>query len=210
MRRCRYRRFFRKNHGQNRIKRLALVVTIALIGWAVLSEVGLSAVSDELVCEAVRSRILSCVNSALANELDKTDGEFVTVSRDDTGKIISITADALQLNSFKQGVLSQLKKNLNGSTTVNIPLGSLTAIRILNGRGPHVLLKLRLESAISISFDTKLITAGVNQSCYKITATVAIDSYSQSKSFNANVSASATAVLAEAVIVGEVPSLVTQ
>lgn len=206
MRRFRYHRGFGRNHGQNKIKRLALAVTAALLCWALVSEAGLSSVSDELITEAVKAEIQSCINTALNEELSKADSEFVTVSRDDSGKVSSVIANTAQLNSLKHGVLSQLEKQLNGNVTARVPLGSLTGVRVLNGRGPCVSIKLKLETSVSVSFNAELISAGVNQSCHKITASVAAESFSQSKRFSVAVSATATAVLAEAVIVGEVPS----
>lgn len=181
-------------------------MTAALLCWAVVSEAGLSSVSDELICEAVKSRILSCVNTAIDKELAQNNADFVTVSRDDDGKISSVVTDTAKLNSLKQGMLSRLEKTLNGSITARVPLGSLTNIRVLNGRGPCVAVKLKLESTVSVVFDTELSSAGVNQSCHKITVTVAVDSSSQSKSFHTATSVSATTVLAETMIVGNVPS----
>lgn len=175
--------------------------------WETVSEAGLSAVSQELTEEAARNYLLSTINQAVNEELQEDAGSFVSVSQSGNGEVSSVSANAARLNNLKTGVLSRLSKALNGKVTAYVPVGSLTNVGILNGRGPKVPIKLNLESSADVSFQTEFDSAGVNQSCHRITMTVKARAYSQSQRFETRVEEQTVTVLAETVVVGAVPDV---
>lgn len=130
---------------------------------------------------------------------------FVSVESDETGKPVTVYTDAAALNQLRARMLSRLEETLNGSVTVEIPAGSLTNIALLNGRGFPVPLTLRMESSADLSFQTEFVSAGINQTCHRITMTVKVQTYSQSKRFETQAEVETSTVLAETVLVGVVP-----
>lgn len=199
---------YRPTAGKKRKgRRIALAAAAVLLFWGTVSEAGLSAVSQELTEEAARSYLLSAINQAVNEELQEGEGSFVAVCKSGSGEVSAVSADAAKLNSLKTGVLSRLSKSLNGKVTAYVPIGSLTNVGILNGRGPKVPIKLNLESSADISFQTEFDSAGVNQSCHRITMTVKARTYSQSRRFETRVEAQTATVLAETVIIGDVPNV---
>lgn len=175
--------------------------------WETVSEAGLSAVSQELTEEAARGYLLSAMNQAVHEELQEGEGAFVFVSQSGSGDVSSVSANAAKLNALKTGVLSRLSKSLNGRITAYVPVGSLTNVGVLNGRGPKVPVKLNLEGSADVSFQTEFDSAGVNQSCHRITMTVKARAYSQSQRFETRVEEQTATVLAETIVIGDVPDV---
>ena len=135
-----------------------------------------------------------------------TDYEQINITVDD------ISRPGLQLAGYfdhfepmRLQVLGTLEESLNGSVTVEVPLGSLTVVALLNGRGFPVPLTLGMEGSADLSFQTEFVSAGINQSCHRITMTVRVQAYSHSQRFPVHVAETSSTVLAETVLVGNVP-----
>ncbi len=194
---------YRRGQGKFRVAIFVPVVLCLLVLG--LSELGLGGVSGELTREAARGYILDCVSQAVQDELEAQSEPFVTVQRQESGQVSLVTADAKRLNKLKAGVLERLSQSLRGQATAQVPVGSLTGIGLLSGRGFPVPIKLRLEGSAVVEFSTEFASAGVNQTCHRLIMTVRAQAYSQSKRFETAVETETATVLAETLVVGEVP-----
>ena len=181
-------------------------VTLTLTG---LSELALSAVSPKLTEEAARGYVLDCISEAVEAELQAEDGGFVAIQREAGGGVSLVSADSERLNSLRAKVLQRLSKDLRGRATVYIPVGSLTGVGLFNGRGFPVPVRMQLEGSAVVEFSTDLISAGVNQTCHRLSMKVSAQVFSQSKRFETSVQAETSTVLAETLVVGEVPKFIT-
>lgn len=199
-------RRFRTTRRKGRWKIPFLLIGLLLFGSVVFSEWGLGAVSEELTQEAARGYVLSCVNQAVKEALEDRDS-FVQVERSEGGEPIAVHTDTAALNQLRTQVLSKLEETLNGSVTVKVPVGSLTGIALLNGHGFPVPLTLRLEASADLSFQTEFESAGINQSCHRVTMLVMVQAYSQSNRFETRTQVETSTVLAETVLVGSVPEM---
>lgn len=199
-------RRFRMTRRRRKGKAVLALVVMSLFGIGTFSEWGLGSISEELTREAVRGYVLSCVNQAVEEALEE-DHSFVQVERDPSGEPVAVQTDTSALNDLRATMLSGLEKTLNGRITVQVPAGSLTGIALLNGRGFPIPLRLSLESYADLSFQTDFSSAGINQSCHRVTMTVTVQAYSQSKRFETQVQVESSTVLAETVLVGTVPEI---
>ncbi|RKJ38976.1 hypothetical protein D7X94_14205 [Acutalibacter sp. 1XD8-33] len=198
-------RSYRKGRGWLRWLGVLAGISLAV---GILSEWALSAVSNELTQEAARGYVLDCMAQAVEAELDKEGEPFVTVERGPQGQVSMVRADPERLNRLKAGVLERLSASLRGRATVYVPVGSLTGVGLFNGRGFPVPIKLQLEGSALVEFSTDFTSAGVNQTCHRLVMTVRARAYSQSKRFEAWVEEETATVLAETLVVGEVPQFV--
>ncbi len=199
---------YRTSAGGKRKKRRVLpALTVILLLWGVISEKGLSSVSPQLTEEAARNYLLLSMNKAVDEELRDRENSFVNVARSSGGEISAVSTDAAALNRLKSGILNRLSKSLNGNVAAWVPIGSFTDVGVFNGRGPKAAVKLNLEGSADVSFQTDFHSAGINQSCHRIIMTVKARAYSQSKRFETQVEEQTVTVLAETVVVGEVPDV---
>ncbi len=203
-------RWKRRRRPPARHKRAFGAVGLALLLcalWTLCWERGLAALSPELIEEAARGYVLECLTQAVEEEMAGEESPYIQVERDGKGQITAASANPHALNQLKARVLERLSQSLNGRKEIKVPLGSLTGIRILNGRGFCVPVRMAFEGSANLRFDTEFTTAGVNQSLHRITMTVTAYAYSQSRRFEAKVEESTSTVLAETLVVGPVPSL---
>ena len=177
---------------------LALSLTLMVV-WGILCETGSRFISQELAEEAIQHYLRSAVNRAVSAELEDRESAFAQVSP--TG----IRTDAAALNSLKSGVMERLEKSLNGRAKASVPIGSLTRLRIFAGRGPGVPIRLDIHGSANVVFDTEFTSAGINQSCHRMTMTVRVQAYTGARQFETAAQFETTTVLAETVMVGEVP-----
>ena len=201
------RRLPRRYRSSGGKRRRLLWLGLAVILIAALCERAISGVSPELVEEAARGYVLECISRAVDAELEESDAPFVTVERESGGKISMVSADQERLNRLRAGVLERLSRSLKGKATVYVPVGSLTGVGLFNGRGFPVPVKLQLEGSAVVEFSTEFTGAGLNQTCHRLMMTVRARAYSPSKRFETSVETEAATVLAETMVVGEVPKL---
>lgn len=181
------------------------MVLVAAAALGALAEWVLSGVTPELTQEAARGYVLECISQAVEAELEEDPEPFVVIQREEDGQVALVSADSQRLNRLKSRVLERLSKSLRGRATVYVPVGSLTGIGLLNGRGFPVPLKLQLEGSAVVEFFTDFTGAGLNQTCHRLTMTVQARAYSTSRRFETAVEAQTSTVLAETMVVGEVP-----
>ncbi len=203
-------RLSRRPFRWSRARGLLVILAVLALGAAALSELALSAVTPALTQEAARGYMLDCVAEAVEAELEADPAPFVTVEREPAGQVALLSADPERLNRLRAGVLERLSHSLRGQVTVYVPVGSLTGVGLFNGRGFPVPVRLRLEGSAEAEFATDLLSAGVNQTCHRLTLTVRARAYSQSRRFETSAETESVTVLAETVVVGEVPELVAR
>lgn len=207
MKAARWRLPWQGASGRRRLKRVLLLAAAVAGLVCVCCERGLSSLSEELTQEAARGYVLEQVHRAVDAELESGEGSYITVERDGEGQVTGVTADAAGLNRLKAGILERLSQELNGRARVGVPVGSLTPIALLNGRGFRVPVAMQFEGSADLCFETSFLSAGVNQSLYRLTMRVDARVYSQSRRFSAYVAEGSETVLAETVVVGSVPLL---
>lgn len=201
------KKFPRRYRGGGKKRRWAVWLVLAVIVIAVFCERAISGVSPELIEEAARGYVLECISEAVDAEMEEDKGPFVNLEKGSEGQVSLVSADQERLNSLRAGVLERLSHSLKGRATVYVPVGSLTGVGLFNGRGFPVPVKLQLEGSAIVEFSTEFTGAGMNQTCHRLVMTVRARAYSPSKRFETSVETETTTVLAETMVVGEVPKM---
>ncbi|ANU55914.1 sporulation protein YunB [Acutalibacter muris] len=201
------KKFPRRYRGGGKKRRWAVWLVLAVIVIAVFCERAISGVSPELIEEAARGYVLECISEAVDAEMEEDKGPFVNVEKGSEGQVSLVSADQERLNSLRAGVLERLSHSLKGRATVYVPVGSLTGVGLFNGRGFPVPVKLQLEGSAIVEFSTEFTGAGMNQTCHRLVMTVRARAYSPSKRFETSVETETATVLAETMVVGEVPKM---
>lgn len=155
------------------------------------------------------------INDAVYEELGKENiiyNNIVTISFDDNGQVSSLQTDIITLNRLRSRIVNSVIKSLQKLNTqeIKIPIGTLTGIQFLSGRGHKILFKIIPTGYVETSLSNKFDDAGINQTRHqimlnlKLTVTAIIPGYSTTTDISSNI------CLAETVIVGTVPDAFTQ
>ncbi len=159
-----------------------------------------------------RSEVL--LSQEIANEINETMaesgityGDIISFVTDRDGRINAMTTNIVTANQLKSSLaLSILTRITNvDETELGIPVGNLTGISILAGRGPEMKVKVIPIGSVQTELSSQFVSAGINQTQHRIIMEVTsnVDIILPSETVSTTVSVNV--VIAETVIVGSVP-----
>ncbi len=93
----------------------------------------------------------------------------------------------------------------NRVLTVSIPLGNLTGVSLLMGRGPAVPVEILMLTSSSVGFDNSIVTAGINHTKHRILLTVTVDIDVLVPWGTESTQVQSQVLIADTIIVGQVP-----
>lgn len=149
------------------------------------------------------------VNKALTEQFSKEGSpeRLFIVTKDLEGKTELVQANSVEINILITQLAESLQEYFRNmeSEPIEVPIGTFLGSKILSGTGPSLELRVTPLSVISTDFRTELETEGINQTKYKIymilECRVKVLAPFSSKTFDT----SNTVLIAETVILGEVP-----
>ena len=164
-----------------------------------------------------RSEVL--LSQEIANEINETMsengityGDIISFVLDKDGRINAMTTNIVTANKLKSFLaLSILTRITNvDETELSIPVGNLTGISILSGRGPEMKVKVIPIGSVQTELSSQFVSAGINQTQHRIIMEVTsnVDIILPSETVSTTVSVNV--VIAETVIVGSVPDSYTE
>ncbi len=168
-------------------------------------------IESETVNEA-KVRATGIINSVVLDEVDAdtvTYESLVHIDRDGDGRVLSITSDMPKMNRLKAKIIAEVQKGLDGTgnSSVNIPVGTLLGSNLFHGCGPCLGLKLTLAGNVKADFKSTFESAGFNQTRHQIFLDVGASVYSFLPGVKATTDVNTNVLVAETVIVGEVPEV---
>ncbi len=162
---------------------------------------------------SVQSMTVLSVNEAVSETLERIDYDsLVTVTHGSDGAVTGISANAQNVNLLARttATLSMANLSARSENGIKVPVGAFTGIEFLAGFGPKVTFKIISVSRVSCEFESAFSSAGVNQTRHSVymdvEATVTVVMPSGSK----EISSVTEVLVAESVIVGEVPDVFLQ
>lgn len=162
---------------------------------------------------SVQSMTVLSVNEAVSETLERIDYDsLITVTHGNDGAVTGISANAQNVNLLARttATLSMANLSARSKNGIKVPVGAFTGIEFLAGFGPKVTFKIISVSRVSCEFESAFSSAGVNQTRHSVymdvEATVTVVMPSGSK----EISSVTEVLVAESVIVGEVPDVFLQ
>ncbi|MCM1529563.1 MAG: sporulation protein YunB [Alistipes sp.] len=207
MRRHRRRKF----HGKGFIGAVIFLLIVALLVIAAVRlEKGIRPSAETRSQQAARSAANRLISSAVAEcmaENDYTYESFAAILYDESGRAAAVETLSINVNRIRSELTERINSRLSESAEIQakIPLGDLSSSYLLAGKGPKI--KLRISSAGSASVDlhSSFESAGINQSCHRITAEITVTLVSALPMYSFETTESFRLLLAESVIVGDIP-----
>ena len=137
---------------------------------------------------------------------------IVFFEKDLDGRITALKTNMSEVNRLKTDILNIINDEILALDTsdIGIPLGSLILPELLSGRGPAIpvhILSIRNSDANFVSHFSQ---AGINQTLHRLNMEVSIDVAVLVLGETNSFTMSSEVVVAETVIVGEVPQTYLQ
>lgn len=203
----RYRRPFRLKSAVFR----AVCILICLLIVFLLLDARVRPMVKNLAAIQAQSYAAVTAGAKIPHILKQTGSDYdslVNIKRDESGNIVSIETDAMQLNLLKSQINSAVASGLSGLSAkeLGIPVGSLTGLALLNGRGPQLNVIVSITGSAQTQLVSSFDSAGVNQTRHRlylktvVTMLIVFPTSTQTAAYTYEMLA------AETVIVGTVPT----
>lgn len=157
------------------------------------------------------SRIVNAaVNEAMAaGKLDYDD--LVTLETGAQGSVIALKSNMMAANRLQSEISADVLRRLGdiSTTDLRIPIGTLSGIALLAGRGPALTIRMQTVGSAEANFRNEFTSAGINQTKHRILLDVDVYVSILLPGFYTSTKVSSEVAVAETVIVGSVPETYT-
>ncbi len=158
----------------------------------------------------VRNSTSDLINDAIDKQIETGDIQYdriVFFEKDLDGKITALKTNMSEVNRLKTNILNLINDEILALDTsdLGIPLGSLILTEVFSGRGPEIPVHIISIRNSDASFFSSFTEAGINQTLQKLTMDISVDVSILVLGKAENFTVSSQVVVAETIIVGQVP-----
>ena len=121
---------------------------LLVIGAAVLLRTRINPLTKELAQAKISDAASNVINRAVNQQIQQGDiryEDMVELQRDNSGAITALTTNMQEMNRLKTQLLELLDDDIYSieDDEISIPMGNLTGIQLLSGRGPSIPVKTK-------------------------------------------------------------------
>lgn len=184
-------------------------LTLSLIATSQMRPL-LASLATTKVSNTVTRIVSEAVYEAISSGEIQYDG-LVSFEKDNTGKITAVRSNMAAFNHLQAQILDIVLTRVDqvSARELSIPVGTLTGVALLAGRGPRVSVRMESVGSSEANFENEFISAGINQTKHQIILTVDVYVSILLPGFTTATKVSNSFIVAETVIVGSVPESYT-
>ena len=139
---------------------------------------------------------------------DHSYDEMFTIQKDENGNVQMINANIFAIDEITSDIAIYIQEALENSETskVKLSIGSFTGIKILSGTGPDMNIKLSSTGEVATDLRSEFVSQGINQTIHRIYLQIdcTVNILTPFKTIEESISNQV--LLAENVIIGQIPS----
>lgn len=162
------------------------------------------------ICE-VKAKVIATqiVNDTVREELNKDalKEQILIPTYDRDGRVNMIRTDAMVMNTISSNIARNVQQKIVElkNQTFSIPLFTALGSQLLAGQGPRLNFTILHQGSVLVDFVTEFAESGINQTRYKIYITVDVEISVLSPVTTSSTTVGSNVLIAEVVIVGDVP-----
>ncbi len=192
--------------------RLPVVLALALAVWAF---VGLRSRLWPVVRSLAQTQVINTasdlINDAILEQISQGQIQYdriVYFEKDLNGRITALKTNMAEVNRLKTETLNIINDQILAEDTqaLGVSLGSLILPEFFSGKGPRIPVRILAIRNSDANFESEFTEAGINQTLQKLRMDVILDVtilvLGQTETFTV----SSQMVVAETIIVGDVPA----
>ena len=159
----------------------------------------------------VRNTTSDLINDAIDKQIE--DGRIqydrmIYFEKDLDGRITALKTNMSEVNRLKTDILNLINDEILALSTddLGVPLGSIFLPELLSGRGPSIPVQILTIRNSDASFSSSFSEAGINQTLQQLNMHVSVDVTILVLGQTQSYTISSQVVVAETIIVGDVPN----
>ena len=188
---------------------VAVVITVAWVAIVHMEPI-LVSMATARASNTVNRIVVEAVNDAIqGGEIDYSI--LVSFEKDAEGHVTALKSNMAAFNRLQSRIADDILLRLSevSTTTLAIPIGTLTGSSLLAGRGPTIKVKMQSVGSTTASFRNTFSAAGINQTRHQILLDVQVNVSILLPGFRTSTKVNNEISVAETVIVGSVPQTYT-
>lgn len=199
------KRFFGK------LLRLIILIAFLIVGFLIFFRIKYMSAILELAETQIRNSTSDLINDSIDAQIELGHIQYdrmVYFEKDLAGQITALKTNMSEVNRLKTDILGIINDEILAldTTDLGIPVGSLIFPEFLSGKGFQIPVLIHSIRNSDASFSSTFTEAGINQTLQQLNMEVLVDVtvlvMGQTKSFTV----SSNVVVAETIIVGQVPN----
>lgn len=172
-------------------------------------------VIQDLARTSVINATSDLTNDAISRQIENGTIQYdriVYFEKDLNGRITALKTNIGEINHLKTDILNIINGQILAldAADIGIPLGSLFMPEFFSGKGPSIPVHILAIRNSEASFSSEFSQAGINQTLHQLVMHVEVDAAVLVLGETSTFSVSSQVVVAETVIVGDVPSTFIQ
>lgn len=201
-----------RNRQRNLIWLIILLIFLLALTVVVLRHLKplLTSLATARVSNTVNRIVVAAVDDAVISGKINYDA-LVRFEKDDSGHVTALRSNMAEANRLQTAICDDILQRLSEVSTseLRIPIGTLTGIAVLAGRGPALCVRMQTVGSSNAAFRNEFSAAGINQTKHQILLDVNVNVSILLPGFSAYTTVSNVITVAETVIVGNVPQTYT-
>ena len=150
------------------------------------------------------------INDAIDKQIENGQIQYdriVYFEKDLNGRITALKTNMSEINRLKTDTLNLINDEILAldSSDLAVPLGSLFLPEFLSGKGPTIPVQIISIRNSDANFNSHFTQAGINQTRHQLTMSVGVDVAVLVLGESASFTVTSEVVVAETIIVGDVP-----
>jgi sporulation protein YunB len=203
-----------RRHFQRFMIKSLLVILVLLVVLALLRS-RLYPVIRSLAETQVKNTASDLINDAIAEQIAAGNIQYdriVYFEKDLNGRITAMKTNIGEINRLKTDILNIINDEIlsTDESSLGVAIGSLFLPEFLSGKGPKLPVKILVIRNSEADFYSDFSAAGINQTLHKLNMEVFLDVTVLVLGSTAEFTISSHMVVAETVIVGDVPETYLQ
>ena len=163
----------------------------------------------------VRNATSDMINDAIDRQIENGEVQYdrlVYFEKDLDGRITALKTNMSEVNRLKTNILNIINDEilLMDTSDIGVPIGSLFLPEFFSGRGPSFPVNVLSIRNSDASFSSDFIEAGINQTVHQLNMQISIDVAVLVLGKTNYFTISSQVVVAETIIVGQVPETLFQ
>ena len=200
------------------LRRVLLIIVLLILTLCGLF-FGFRTRFSEAICDLAKTQVINStsdlINDAIDEQIEIGNIQYdriVFFEKDLIGRITALKTNMSEVNRLKTDILNLINDEILAMDTssLGVPIGSFILPELFAGKGPVIPVQIMAIRNSDASFSNEFTEAGINQTLQKMTMTVCVDVTVLVLGETDSFTVSSQVVVAETVIVGQVPDTFLQ
>ena len=164
----------------------------------------------DLAETSVKNATSDLANDAIAKQIENGNIQYdriVYFEKDLNGRITALKTNIGEINHLKTDILNIINGQILAldAADIGVPIGSLFLPEFFSGKGPTIPVRILAIRNSEASFTSNFYQAGINQTLHQLIMEIGVDAAVLVLGETSSFTISSQVVVAETIIVGDVP-----